>query len=334
MSTIATELLLELAERFAAAPVLVLGGEADLANALADAAFLPTDIRELDAAAGAVLTHPEHVSFATVLLPAPPDRDLLRRMLLIAGGALVTGGRLILCGANAEGGKSAIKDAESLLGTPDWAGYQAKHRLAIFRKGVLLTPDWSHQPGVAPGTWQNFTIDTPVGELPLQTQAGVFAGAKLDSGTRLLLDHLQIPTGAEVLDLGCGVGVIGLTAARMGTGSITMTDSNLLAVEAAHRNAERLGIAANVMASDVFAHLGDQRFDLILSNPPFHRGKSVDLTVANRLIAEAPAHLRPGGTLLVVANAFLNYDKVMHDHFATVETVASTPQFHMIRATL
>lgn len=188
-------------------------------------------------------------------------------------------------------------------------------------------------PGITPATWQDFRVETPAGPLELQTQAGVFAGNKLDIGTKLLLESMSIPAGASVLDLGCGAGIIGLTAARMGATAITMTDANLLAVETAGHNAGRLSIPATVIASDVFAHLDDQRFDCILSNPPFHCGKKVDLTIANRLIAEAPAHLTSDGTLTIVANAFLAYDKQMREAFSWVEIIARTPQFHVIRGT-
>ena len=206
--------------------------------------------------------------------------------------------------------------------------------MGMFRKADVLALVWAVEPGIGPGTWQDFEVMTPVGELQLATQAGVFAGAKLDAGTRLLLEHLDVPRGASVLDLGCGVGVIGIVAAQLGAGSITMTDANLLAVEAAARNASALGIPARVLASDVYDHLGDTRFDLIVSNPPFHRGKQVDLTVANRIIGEAPHHLHPGGSLLLVANAFLAYGRHMEATFDHVETVAATPQYHVLRGEL
>jgi 16S rRNA (guanine1207-N2)-methyltransferase len=303
-----------------------------LANALdGEVVYLPTDVRERDLASVPVTEAPEASTFGTVLIPAPPDRDLLRRHLLLAANALEDGGLLVICGPNAEGGKSAIKDAEQLFGTPFWAGYREKHRMGMFRKGGLLSPAWTAQPGVQPGTWQEFTVDTPAGELPLVTQAGVFAGARLDAGTRLLLEHLSIPAGADVLDLGCGVGVIGFVASRLGAGSITMTDANLLAIQAAQHNADALGIPARVLASDVYAHLDDARFDLIVSNPPFHHGKQVDLSVANRIIAEAPARLHPGGSLLLVANAFLAYGKQMATVFDRVETIATTSQYHVLR---
>ncbi|MCO5218057.1 MAG: class I SAM-dependent methyltransferase [Thermomicrobiales bacterium] len=148
------------------------------------------------------------------------------------------------------------------------------------------------------------------------------------------MENMSIPVSASILDLGCGAGIIGLTAARMGAGAITMTDTNLLAIDTARHNADRLGIAATIIASDVFAQLDGQRFDLILSNPPFHRGKKVDLSVANRLIAEAPAHLTPGGSLVIVANAFLAYDKHLREGISRIEIIARTPQFHVIQGEL
>lgn len=331
--SIAAELVLELTDRYGGGePTLVLGGEAALANAVeGETWFSPSDIRERDAAQVPVVTQPAPASAMTVLITAPPDRDLLRRQLLVAASALAPDGKLLICGPNAAGGKSAIKDAADLFGDPAWSGYREKHRMAIFARRELAAPAWSEQPGIAPGTWEAFTADAPCGELSLYTQAGVFAGAKIDAGTRLLLDNLEIGQGSRVLDVGCGLGIIGIVAARLGAGQVTMADANLLAVEAAAHNVATLGIEARVIASDVYHHLGDERYDLILSNPPFHRGKQVDFTVANEIITGAASRLTPGGSLLLVANAFLAYDKQMAGVFTRVDTIAATPQFHVLR---
>ncbi|MCO5218058.1 MAG: hypothetical protein M9909_04370 [Thermomicrobiales bacterium] len=146
--TITSDLLLDLAEHFASLPLLVIGGEAALANAFdADTTFQPTDIRERDNARVSVIDSPNPASFATGLLPAPPDRDLLRRHLLTAATALQPDGLLIIAGANAEGGKTAIKDAEELFGPPTWNGYREKHRLAMFRGPRCLLRRGPRKPG-------------------------------------------------------------------------------------------------------------------------------------------------------------------------------------------
>ena len=333
--SIASELLLDLADRYGGdGPTLVLGGEAALANALdGDVTFVPTDIRERDAAEVPVTSNPTRRSAGTALIVAPPDRDLLRRQLIIASQSVGEGGRILICGANATGGKSAIKDAEALLGVPFWSGYREKHRMAIFRPSELLTPAWAVAPGIAPETWREFAVSTPAGDLTLHTQAGVFAGAKIDAGTKLLLEHLAIEPGSRVLDVGCGVGVIGIVSAMQGA-HVTLTDANLLAVEAATYNVKQLGLSAEVVASDVYHHLSDQRFDLIVSNPPFHRGKQVDFTVANEIITGAARRMNPGGSLVIVANAFLAYGKQMSNVFTRVDTLATTPQYHVLKGTV
>ncbi len=328
---VASELLLDLSSRYGGeGSTLVLGGEADLANNLAgDVLFSPTDVRERDASRVPVLhTAAEHAA-GTVLIPAPPDRDLLRRQLIVASRNIAESGRILICGPNAAGGRSAIKDAEALLGPPFWSGYREKHRMAIFTSRAPLEPTWSTEPGIAPGTWREFQVNAMDQNLTLHTQVGVFAGAKLDAGTKLLLEHLKITPELKVLDIGCGVGVIGILAAMNG-GNITMTDANLLAVQAAAHNVEDLGIRAEVLASDVYHHLDDRRFDLIVSNPPFHRGKQVDYTVANEIIRGAASRLNPGGELIIVANAFLAYGKQMANVFTRVDSIAKTPQYHVL----
>ncbi len=331
--SIQSELLLELAARYASERPALVMGDASLANAMPGSTALVWDIREQERAAGPLVGHEPPTGFATVLLPAPPNRDLLRRLILIAADALAANGKLLICGPNAEGGKSAIKDAEAVFGPANWSGYREKHRMGIFRRADLRSPDWSQEPGIAPDTWQQFDVELPTGQITLETQAGVFAGAKLDAGTRLLLERLSVILGQSVLDIGCGVGVIGVAAGLAGA-TVTLTDANLLAVQAARRNLAHHGLDGVVIGSDVYSHLDDQRFDVILSNPPFHRGKQVDLTVANRIITEAPIHLHPGGSLLLVANAFLAYSKHMATVFDRVETVAATPQYHVLRGEL
>jgi len=170
----------------------------------------------------------------------------------------------------------------------------------------------------------------------LQLQAGVFGAKKLDEATGLLLNALRIKPTDRVLDLGCGAGAIGITAALLAPrGHVTLADVNPMAVRLAQVNLDTnlIGNASTVL-SDGYSALRGQRFEVIATNPPFHRLGSDDLDVALRFIEEAPGFLRPGGRLYVVANSFLPYEGAIVKAFGDVDTVAATPRYKVLAARL
>lgn len=128
--------------------------------------------------------------------------------------------------------------------------------------------------------------------------AGVFSKRVVDYGSRALIERMEIPDGSRVLDIGCGYGPIGLTAARLApAGRVDMVDINERAVELARWNAEINGIRhVNVWQSDGLAAVEDRQYDVILTNPPIRAGKAV----VHRLFEEAAAHLAPGGSFWIV----------------------------------
>lgn len=335
---------------------LVIGGEADLVLGIMDdhpsaaVRWGPLDVRDLDLArqmlAGATVVGPdirddpvrlvdEGDVFDAIVFETSLHRPLVRRWLALAHRVLVDGGTVLLAGANDTGVRSAIGDATRLFGAPVREEYRRRHRVATFRSGndPAEWPYWFDRPGIATGSWLSFEVEARGHTLALLTVPGVFPGDRLDTGTALLLEHLTVKSGARVLDAGCGAGVIGLLAARLGAGRVDLVDANLLAVAAARANVARLGLSgAQVLASDVYSAVPDERYDLIVSNPPFHQGKAIDTSMPDRLIAEAPDHLASGGCLLVVANSFLRYQRHMDQVFREVETVAATRQYHVIHA--
>lgn len=348
----ASHLLLDASWTHAAASWAIVGGDASMAESIAadhagaSIRWQPDDIRERLAVRAAPNLHIEEPGNAgerveAIVVPVPPDRDLARRRLLVAQAALAPNGRLFLAGANNEGIRSVIRDAETLFGAASREESRAKGRLAVFTgpDGGGNLPAWTSEPGVAPATWREFALDVGGVALPLVTQAGVFAGSGIDAGTRLLVDtlpermpdHVRGSVRSSVLDVGCGAGPIGIAAACLGAGSVDLVDVNLHAVAAAAENIRRHGlVACRALAGDVYSASDGERYDLVVSNPPFHRGKIVDYTVADRLIAGAPAHLQPGGALLIVANAFLAYGQRLERVFGTVDTLVATRQYHVL----
>lgn len=280
----------------------------------------------------AVSVLPERAdSFDFVALELPKGRGLARRWLVEAAAALRPGGTLYLAGANDEGIQPVLADAGALFGNLTPLGYRDRCRIGRATKGAAPpAPDWAAEPGIAPGTWRRFAVALPGLTLELECLPGVFSAGRLDDGTRLLLETLAPPVGLRVLDIGCGYGAIGLWAAGAGAAHVDLVDSNLLAVASARRNLAAQGLRqVEVLAGDALAPVAGRSYDLVVTNPPFHEGKSVDYQAAHRFIAQARAALRPGGRLALVANRFLPYERVIRPLFGDLERAADDRRYQV-----
>ncbi|PYE43672.1 class I SAM-dependent methyltransferase [Paenibacillus barcinonensis] len=134
--------------------------------------------------------------------------------------------------------------------------------------------------------------------LKLVTDAGVFSKNGIDYGSRVLIDAMELPSGAQVLDVGCGYGPIGLTAAKLvPDGHVTMVDINERAVELSRENAKGNGITnVTIMQSNLLTEVKQRDFDVVLTNPPIRAGKETVHTI----FEQAYDHLKIGGALWIV----------------------------------
>lgn len=128
---------------------------------------------------------------------------------------------------------------------------------------------------------------------------GVFSSKAVDQGTKLLLEHADVPSEGTVLDVGCGYGVIGITLAKLNPKlKVFMVDVNRLAVELARLNARLNGVEdrVRVFHGDLYEPVKDMKFDAIYSNPPISAG----MEIVERLVKEGIARLRTGGFMQLV----------------------------------
>ncbi|OOF35546.1 16S rRNA (guanine(1207)-N(2))-methyltransferase RsmC [Rodentibacter heidelbergensis] len=163
--------------------------------------------------------------------------------------------------------------------------------------------------------------------LTIHSLPGVFSANKLDTGTALLLSTLNHAISGKVLDLGCGAGVIGSMIKKMNPhSSVTMSDIHAMALESAHKTLLENQLEGEVLASDVFSEIKG-KFDLIISNPPFHDGIDTAYQAVKALISQAKWHLNQGGELRIVANGFLPYPDLLQQYFGEVNVLAQTSKF-------
>ncbi|MGH2537395.1 MAG: HemK2/MTQ2 family protein methyltransferase [Candidatus Promineifilaceae bacterium] len=166
------------------------------------------------------------------------------------------------------------------------------------------------------------TLDRRYGRLVLEEIDGVplivlpqvFNPVLLRSGAFLVatLAQIPLPKAAAVLDLGTGSGAGAIFAARRGA-AVTAVDINPEAVRCARLNALLNGLEGRIEAvqGDLFAPVAGRCFDLILFNPPYHRGRPADgldqawrgLSVFERFAAGLDGHLAPSGRALLVLSS-------------------------------
>jgi release factor glutamine methyltransferase len=138
------------------------------------------------------------------------------------------------------------------------------------------------------------------------------------SDTWMLIDVLRaetLPPGARVLDLCSGSGAIGVAAALAGA-TVTSVDVSRRALLSAWLNARANGVRVRRRRGSLFAAVPGERFDLILTNPPYLPAEDDALpargpqrawdagrngrALLDPLCDEVPAHLRPGGSVLII----------------------------------
>lgn len=112
-----------------------------------------------------------------------------------------------------------------------------------------------------------------------------------------------------------------------------MVDVSLATVALARQNIAESGLTnIHVLPSDGAQAVISQRFDLVVTNPPFHQGGIRTTAVAERFIQQASQVLRPNGRFYLVANRFLKYEPTLNAHFKTINEIAGNTRFKILRA--
>lgn len=272
---------------------------------------------------------PEAGPFDGVCLRLCRARPELAMLVELAADRLKPGAAIWLYGGNDEGVKSAGKALAPWfedVGTADtrnhcrlWTGRRAAEDTSPPR-GALA--DWGAERALA----------LPGGEATFVGYPGCFAHGSLDPATEMLLGALEGLEGApgQALDFCCGLGVIaaGLRRRFGDAVALTVTDHDALSVHAAAQNVP----GAQWAVGDgwrVIAEGPRRRFDLIVSNPPIHRGAALDMRVVEQLIEGAGAALSPGGRLLLVIQRQRPIGPDLERRFAQVTVLAEDNRFRV-----
>ena len=279
---------------------------------------------------------PANVRADSVVIRIPQERVALLQLLVDAFSILRDGGRCYIAGATNEGIKTAANTIETIFGNARVLARDSSHRVVVAAKRTaeITLPEGADVAILDSGTFREVDVTLRGRSHRLCTRPGVFSWEHLDEATSILADTMDVHEAQSVLDLGCGSGALGVVASSLSPESrITMVDADIEAVRSAERTAEVNGMTNwRAIASDIAGAVLDARFDVVVTNPPFHVGKATDLDVPLQFIADAHDVLTTGGRLFLVANRTLPYEQAIKHRFGNVSNVHDGPRFKVLSA--
>lgn len=266
----------------------------------------------------------------------PHEKQALFQLLFDAFNILPIGGRCYIAGANNEGIKTAQKTIADIFGNANKLAEHASHRVVVATKrtDTPATPEIFDSPYLEGDAFSEMNVKLRGMPITVYSRPGVFSWDHVDEATALLADHMVVNSGESVLDLGCGSGGLGVVAAKLsGSGRVRLVDADNEAVRSTRGTIEVAKAKnASVVVSDVASAVIDERFDVVVSNPPFHVGKATNLELPRQFIRDAFEVLNPKGRLYLVANRTLPYESMIQEQFGHVQTVHDGQRFKVLSA--
>jgi 16S rRNA (guanine1207-N2)-methyltransferase len=265
--------------------------------------------------------------FATVLLRATKSKEELRMDRHAAASVLEPGGALLVYGAKDEGIRAALgsvgEAGEPFFSEPQTLGVGGRCRVLAAGR----TEDNHGLRGRLSDWREVVTLDHRRLPDPWVSYPGVFSHPRLDQASRLLVDSLPpLPPEGRVLDFGCGSGVVAAVARGLVSGvEVEALDVDAVALEALRENVP----GARTLLRDGLPPRGTSRYDAILSNPPFHRGKAEDTGLLHAMIQEAPGLLGKEGHLVFVTQRRLPAESVLESTYRQVSILAEEGAFRV-----
>jgi len=270
---------------------------------------------------------PHALEYDLVLVRVTKTLALLEDELIRLRPHLKPDTRVIGAGMVKQIHRSTLELFEKIIGPTLTSLARKKARL------IHATPDLSKPAPVSPYPVR-YRLEGD--DLELVNHANVFSRERLDIGTRLFIQHIPTDPGLrDIVDLGCGNGVVGTLAARANPGAaIRFLDESVMAVASARATFQGSGLAnpARFTLGDALDGVEENSADLILCNPPFHQGQVVGDEVAWCMFSQSRRVLRPGGELCIVGNRHLNYHVKLKRLFGNVEQLAANRKFVVLSA--
>jgi 16S rRNA (guanine1207-N2)-methyltransferase len=258
-----------------------------------------------------------------VVINFPKSKDELAFTFAMVAPFLLEGAKVVLVGENKSGVKSSPKLAEHFLSNCQKVD-AARHCL-IF--AGLVSPDNLNKQFNIDDWFKNYQINIDNFELTIASLPGVFSQKKLDVGTALLLNNLPKTMQGNVLDFGCGAGVIScFIGKKFPTTQLSLLDVSSLAIASAKKTLLLNNLSGDVFASNSLSKVTG-RYQHIVSNPPFHQGTKTSYQATEDFLKGIKVHITSKGNITVVANSFLQYLPIMQQYIGVTNNLLNKQGF-------
>lgn len=281
-------------------------------------------------------TEPLPESPTLVLIKIPRALALLEQQLIDIAEVMTPDTQIIASAKVKSITKNVLALFEKYIGETKTSLAAKKSRL------VFATPDVNKCKKAVtspyPTTWQ--ARITTGDNVTVTNDANVFSRQSLDIGARFMLEHMQVKAKEKVIDLGCGNGVLGLSALALAPDcEVTFVDESYMALNSAKRNVslafpEQLSQCQFVPSNCLESLIENDapKVNRILCNPPFHQQNTITDHIAWQMFHDSREMLQKGGHLVVVANRHLDYFAKLKRLFGGVTLIASQNKFVILSA--
>ncbi|MBS3980601.1 MAG: class I SAM-dependent methyltransferase [Rhodobacteraceae bacterium] len=252
--------------------------------------------------------------YAAAIVCLPRSREAARGLIARAAAEVAPGGWIAVDGQKTDGIDTALKDLRARVDLSESLS-KAHGKLAAFLAGPDLS-DWLARPHRVDG---------------FQTLPGIFSADGPDRGSVLLASVLPAKLGGKVADLGAGWGFLAAEILRRpGVRRLDLVEAEADALDCARVNIT--DPRARFHWADATTWRPETLLDVVVMNPPFHRGREADPALGAGFIRAARRMLAPSGELWLVANRHLPYDAVLADSFLELREVMTDGGFRVIQA--
>jgi len=256
-----------------------------------------------------------------VILQFPKSKTEFNFTLAMVAEYLTSNAKIFIVGENKSGIKSIGKLSQDTLSFCNKIDSARHCILFLASMTEQISPfdlnDWYHY----------YSIDINDINIKIASLPGVFSQKSLDKGSEILLEHLPDNIKGDVLDFGCGAGIIAsYLGKKFSEIQLSLLDVSALAINSAEKTLSLNNLKGHVFASDSLSEVKN-KYDYVISNPPFHQGQKTNYVATEYFLSAIKSFLSKRAEVTIVANSFLRYQPIMEQFIGKTTKICNKQGF-------